>query len=142
VALGDRAWTELLARHHEVVREALRQHRGREENTSGDGFLATFDGPARAVRCALAIRDGLAGLGLDVRAGVHTGECERSGNDLAGIAVHMGARIMALAEAGEVLASRVVRDLVAGSGLVFADRGTHALKGIPGEWPLYRANAR
>jgi class 3 adenylate cyclase len=141
VALGDRAWTELLARHHEVVRAELQRPRGREENTSGDGFLATFDGPARAVRCALAIRDPLAALGIEVRAGVHTGECERHGDELAGIAVHTGARVMALAQAGEVLASRVVRDLVAGSGLVFAEHGTHVLKGIPGEWQLYRAGA-
>jgi len=139
VALGDRAWTALLARHHDVVRAALRRFRGREENTSGDGFLASFDGPARAVRCALEIRDALAGLAIEIRSGIHTGECERNGDQLAGIAVHTGARVMAAAAAGEVLASRVVRDLVAGSGLSFADHGAHELKGIPGEWQLYRA---
>jgi class 3 adenylate cyclase len=141
VALGDRAWTALLARHHDVVRAALARFRGREENTTGDGFVATFDGPARAVRCALAIRDDLAPLGIEVRAGVHTGECERSRDELAGVAVHIGARVMAAAEAGEVLASRVVRDLVAGSGLAFASRGSQSLRGIPGEWELYAAGA-
>jgi class 3 adenylate cyclase/pimeloyl-ACP methyl ester carboxylesterase len=141
VSMGDRAWTELLGRHHEVVRSTLQRFRGREEGTSGDGFLATFDGPARAVRCALEIRDALAPLSVEVRAGVHTGECERNGDDLAGIAVHTGARVMAAADAGEVLVSRIVRDLVAGSGLTFDDRGTHTLKGIPGEWELYRASA-
>jgi class 3 adenylate cyclase/pimeloyl-ACP methyl ester carboxylesterase len=141
VSLGDRAWTELLGRHHEVVRSTLARFRGREEGTTGDGFLATFDGPARAVRCALAIRDALAPLRVEVRAGVHTGECERNGDDLAGIAVHTGARVMAAAEPGEVLVSRVVRDLVAGSGLTFDERGTHTLKGIPGQWELYRAGA-
>ena len=141
VALGDRAWTELLGRHHEVVRSTLTRFRGREEGTSGDGFLASFDGPARAVRCVLEIRDALAPLSVEVRAGVHTGECERNGDDLAGIAVHTGARVMAIANAGEVLVSRVVRDLVAGSGLTFVDRGIHTLKGIPGEWELYRAGA-
>ncbi len=141
VSLGDRAWTELLGRHHEVVRSTLKRFRGHEEGTSGDGFLATFDGPARAVRCALEIRDALAPLSVEVRAGVHTGECERNGDDLAGIAVHTGARVMAAANAGEVLVSRVVRDLVAGSGLTFDDRGIHTLKGIPGQWELYRAGA-
>ena len=141
VSLGDRAWTELLGRHHDVVRSTLKRFRGREEGTTGDGFLASFDGPARAVRCALEIRDALAPLSVEVRAGVHTGECERNGDDLAGIAVHTGARVMAAANAGEVLVSRVVRDLVAGSGLTFDDRGTHTLKGIPGQWELYRAGA-
>jgi class 3 adenylate cyclase/pimeloyl-ACP methyl ester carboxylesterase len=141
VSMGDRAWTELLGRHHEVVRATLERFRGREEGTTGDGFLATFDGPARAVRCALEIRDALAPLEVEVRAGVHTGECERNGSDLAGIAVHTGARVMAAANAGEVLVSRVVRDLVAGSGLTFDERGTHTLKGIPGRWDLYRAAA-
>jgi class 3 adenylate cyclase len=141
IELGDRGWIELLARHHDVVRAALQRFRGREENTSGDGFLASFDGPARAVRCALEIRDALPALGIEVRAGVHTGECERNGTDLAGIAVHTGARVMAAAKAGEVLASRVVRDLVAGSGLVFVEHGLHELKGIPGTWELYRASA-
>lgn len=139
VSLGDRAWTELLGRHHEVVRSRITRFRGHEEGTSGDGFLASFDGPARAVRCALEIRDALAPLSVEVRAGVHTGECERNGDDLAGIAVHTGARVMAAADAGEVLVSRVVRDLVAGSGLSFVERGTHTLKGIPGQWDLYRA---
>jgi class 3 adenylate cyclase len=141
IELGDRAWIELLARHHDLVRAALQRFRGREENTSGDGFLASFDGPARAVRCALEIRDALTALDIEVRAGVHTGECERNGTDLAGIAVHTGARVMAAAKAGEVLASRVVRDLVAGSGLVFVEHGVHELKGIPGAWELYCASA-
>jgi class 3 adenylate cyclase/pimeloyl-ACP methyl ester carboxylesterase len=141
VSMGDRAWTELLGRHHEVVRSVLKRFRGREEGTTGDGFLATFDGPARAVRCALEIRNALAPLDVEVRAGVHTGECERNGDDLAGIAVHTGARVMSAANAGEVLVSRVVRDLVAGSGLTFDERGTHTLKGIPGQWDLYRAAA-
>jgi class 3 adenylate cyclase len=117
----------------------LQQYRGREINTSGDGFLATFDGPARAIRCAGAIRDAVRALGLDVRCGLHTGECELVGNDIAGIAVHIGARVAGLAGPGEVLVSQTVRDLVAGSGLAFEERGAHTLKGVPNAWHLFRA---
>ena len=138
-ALGDSRWRELLEAFYAKVREVLQQYRGREISTSGDGFLAAFDGPARAIRCAGAIRDVVRSLNLEVRCGVHTGECERVGNDLAGIAVHIGARVAALAAPGEVLVSQTVRDLVAGSGLVLKDRGTHALKGVPNEWRLFRA---
>ena len=117
----------------------LLEYRGREINTSGDGFLAAFDGPARAVRCDGAIRDVVRSLGLEVRCGLHTGECEIVGADLAGIAVHIGARVAALARPGEVLVSQTVRDLVAGSGLAFEAHGTHVLKGVPSEWHLFRA---
>ena len=137
-ALGDRPWRELLEAFYAKVREVLKQYRGREINTSGDGFLATFDGPARAIRCAGAIRDTLRALTLEVRCGLHTGECEIVGNDRAGIAVHTGARVAGLAGPGEVLVSQTVRDLVAGSGLCFEDRGVHPLKGVPNEWRLYR----
>jgi class 3 adenylate cyclase len=137
--LGDRPWRELLEAFYAKVREVLKQYRGREINTSGDGFLAAFDGPARAIRCAGAIRDTVRSLNLEVRCGLHTGECERVGNDLAGIAVHIGARVAALAAPGEVLVSQTVRDLVVGSGLALEDRGTHALKGVPNEWRLFRA---
>jgi DNA-binding SARP family transcriptional activator/class 3 adenylate cyclase len=137
-ALGDERWGELLARHHAAVREELQRFGGRELDTAGDGFLASFEVPGRAVRCAAAIIDSVGAVGLSVRAGVHTGECERIGDKLGGIAVHIGARVCAEAAAGEVLVSGTVRDLLAGSGLVFADRGLHALKGIPGEWRLYR----
>jgi class 3 adenylate cyclase len=136
-ALGDHAWRNLLDRHHAIVRRELEQHRGREVDTAGDGFLATFDGPARAVRCALAVRDGLRPLGLEIRAGLHTGEVELAGADVRGLAVHIGARVAGAAEPGEVLVSSTVRDLVAGSGLAFEDRGMHALKGVPEEWHLY-----
>jgi class 3 adenylate cyclase len=122
-----------------LVREELKRFRGREINTAGDGFLAAFDGPARAVRCAKAISGAVKRLGLHVRAGVHTGECEAIGDDLGGVAVHIGARIGALAGADEVLVSSTVKDLVAGSGLNFEDRGAHALKGVPGEWRLLAA---
>jgi pimeloyl-ACP methyl ester carboxylesterase/class 3 adenylate cyclase len=138
-ALGDSRWRELLEAFYAKVREVLKQYRGREISTSGDGFLAAFDGPARAIRCAGAIRDKLRSLNLEVRCGLHTGECERVGNDLAGIAVHVGARVAALAAAGDVLVSQTVRDLVAGSGLALEDRGTYALKGVPNEWRLFRA---
>jgi class 3 adenylate cyclase len=138
-ALGDRPWRELLETFYAKVREVLILYRGREINTSGDGFLAAFDGPARAIRCAGAIRDALRGLKLDVRCGLHTGECELVGDDLAGIAVHTGARVAGLAAPGEILVSQTVRDLVAGSGLSFEDRGAHALKGVPNEWRLFRA---
>jgi class 3 adenylate cyclase/esterase/lipase len=135
-ALGDRAWTELLVRHHALVRRELERFRGREVDNAGDGFLATFDGPARAVQCAIAIRDAVRPVGIEVRAGVHTGECELLGEKVTGIAVHTGARVMSLAGPGEVLVSATVRDLVAGSGLEFDDRGEHALKGV-GERRLY-----
>ena len=136
VALGDRAWRDLLDRHHAVVRQQIERHRGREIGNTGDGFLATFDGPARAIRCARSIRDEVRSLGLEIRAGLHTGECERVDETFAGIAVHTGARVMAEAGPGEILVSSTVKDLVAGSGLEFRDRGTHALKGIPGKWRL------
>jgi class 3 adenylate cyclase/pimeloyl-ACP methyl ester carboxylesterase len=139
VELGDRGWRDLLAQHHSVVREQLARHRGREIDTAGDGFLAAFDGPARAVRCGRAIVDSVRKLGIHVRAGVHTGECEVIGDKLGGIAVHIGARIGALAAPDEVLVSRTVSDLVAGSGLRFEERGTHTLKGVPGSWLLLAA---
>jgi class 3 adenylate cyclase len=140
-SLGDRRWREALDRHDRVVRDALRAGSGREVKHTGDGFLATFDGPARAIRCALAIRDGVQQLGLQVRAGLHAGEIERRGDDIGGIAVHLGSRIESTAAPGEVLVSRTVRDLVTGSGIRFADRGTHRLKGIPDEWQLYAVEA-
>jgi len=139
VAIGDRSWRELLAAFRAKVREMLRNFNGREINTAGDGFLAAFDGPARAIRCAGAIREAARLLGLEVRCGLHTGECELVGEDLAGIAVHIGARVTALAAPGEVLVSQTVRDLVAGSGLTFAERGVHTLKGVPSEWRLFQA---
>ena len=139
VELGDRAWKDLLTQHHSLVREQLARHRGREIDTAGDGFLAAFDGPARAVRCGRAIIDTVRKLGIHVRAGVHTGECEVIGEKLGGIAVHIGARIGDLAAADEVLVSSTVRDLVAGSGLRFEERGIHSLKGVPGTWQLLAA---
>jgi class 3 adenylate cyclase len=138
-ALGDRAWKELLERHHALVRQQLARFRGREIDTAGDGFLATFDGPARAIRCAGAIRDTLRSLGLEIRAGLHTGEIELQGEKVAGIAVHIAARVSALAGPGEVQVSGTVRDLVAGSGIEFEDQGTQVLKGVPGEWRLFLA---
>jgi class 3 adenylate cyclase len=135
--LGDRRWRELLDRHHGLVRQQLARYQGREVDTAGDGFLATFDGPARAIRCASAIQGGMASIGLEVRAGVHTGECELFGDTIAGVAVHTGARVAAAAGPGEVLVSQTVKDLVAGSGISFEERGTHVLKGVPGEWRLY-----
>lgn len=137
VTLGDHEWIELLGRHHRAVREALVRHRGTEIATAGDGFLATFDGPARAISAAREITAAVHELGLEVRAGVHTGEVELTDGGIGGLAVHIGARIEALAATGEVLVSRTVRDLVAGSGISFADRGLHRLKGIPEEWQLY-----
>jgi len=134
-----RAWRDLLGRHHALVRRQIAHFRGREIATAGDGFLALFDGPARGVRCGLAIRDTVRSLGLEVRAGLHTGECERMGDNVGGIAVHIGARIAAEAGPGEVLASSTVKDLVVGSGLNFQDRGNHALKGLEGEWRLFAA---
>lgn len=137
--LGDRRWSELLEDHQQLVRRELTRFRGREIDTAGDGFLASFDGPARAIRCASVIRDTVRGLGIEIRAGLHTGECEVVGAKMRGVAVHIGARVAALAKPGEVLVSRTVRDLVAGSGLAFEDRGIHVLKGIPGEWQLFVA---
>jgi class 3 adenylate cyclase len=134
--MGDRAWKELLRQHHFAVRQQLERHRGREIDTAGDGFLATFDGPAR---CGRAIADVLKGLNIQVRAGVHTGECEVIGEKLGGIAVHIGARVMSLAGADEILVSSTVKDLVAGSGLRFKSLGAHVLKGVPGEWSLFAA---
>jgi len=137
--LGDRVWGDLLERHHATVRQQLERYRGREIDTAGDGFFATFDGPARGVRCGLAIRDAVKLLGIEIRAGLHTGECELIGDKVGGIAVHIGARVMSTANEGDVLVSRTVKDLVAGSGLVFTGRGTHALKGVSGEWELFSA---
>ncbi|HET8978813.1 MAG TPA: adenylate/guanylate cyclase domain-containing protein [Solirubrobacteraceae bacterium] len=137
IKLGDRRWREVLERHNSLVRTELLRFRGREIDTTGDGFLATFDGPARAIRCARAIVAGVQNLGLSVRAGLHTGECEMADGKVAGIAVHTGARVAAEAGADEVLVSSTVRDLVAGSGIGFDDRGLHELKGIPGEWRLF-----
>ena len=137
IELGDRRWRDLLERHHILVRRELLRYRGREVDTAGDGFLAAFDGPARAIRCACAIVHGVRDIGLSVRAGLHTGECEVADGKIAGIAVHTGARVAALAATDEVLVSNTVRDLVAGSGIQFSDRGPHALKGIPGEWRLF-----
>ena len=135
--LGDRAWRALLDRHHEVVRRELARWRGREIDTAGDGFLATFDGPARAIRCAVAATEGVHELGLQLRAGLHTGEVEIVGEDVRGIAVHIGSRVSALAGPDEVLVSRTVADLVAGSGIVLSDRGEHELKGVAGTWRVY-----
>jgi class 3 adenylate cyclase len=135
--LGDRRWKALLDDHHVAVRSELARFSGREVKTTGDGFLATFDGPARAVRCASAIRDALRRLHVEVRAGLHTGEVETIGEDIGGIAVHIGQRVCGLARANEVLVSRTVKDLVAGSGLSFTDRGVHRLKGVPDEWQLF-----
>jgi class 3 adenylate cyclase len=136
-AIGDTEWRALLERHNEFVREELVRFRGREVNTTGDGFLATFDGPARAIECALAARDQLKTLNIDIRAGVHTGEIEIMGDDIGGIGVHIGSRVSAFAGPGEVMVSRTVKDLVAGSGIEFEDRGSHRLKGVPEEWQLY-----
>ena len=135
--LGDRAWRDLIERHDATVRHHLHVHRGHEIKTMGDGFLATFDGPARAIRCATSIREALSPLDLRVRAGIHTGEVELIGDDVAGMAVNIGARIGALADPGEVYVSSTVKELVVGSGLDFEERGVHALKGAPGEWSLF-----
>jgi class 3 adenylate cyclase len=133
---GDHRWHEILDQHDQLLRDEFVRHRGQEVNTTGDGFLARFDGPARAIRCAQAIVRSAARLGVEVRAGVHSGECEMRGDDLAGIAVHIGARVASLAGPSEVLISSTVRDLVAGSGIEFDDRGVHQLKGVPGDWQL------
>ena len=136
-ALGDRAWRELLEKHHALVRRELARFRGEEKDTAGDGFFATFDGPARAIRCADAIVAGARTMGLDVRTGIHTGECELHEGKVAGIAVVIGARVAAAASGGEVLVSQTVKDLVAGSGVRFEERGERELKGVPGTWRLY-----
>ena len=139
-ALGDSAWRNLLNSYYSIVRKELARYRGKETNTTGDGFLATFDGPARAVRCALSIVLAVRQLGIEVRAGVHTGECELMGDNIGGIAVHAGARIMAKAEPGSVMVSGTVKDLVAGSGINFQDLGVQELKGVPGDWRLFSAS--
>jgi DNA-binding NarL/FixJ family response regulator len=136
-AIGDRRWRELLDRHDELVREELGAHGGKEIKTTGDGFLALFDAPARAIRCAIAVRDALRAVGVDVRIGIHSGEVELRGNDVGGIAVNIGARVAAAASSGDVVVSSTVRDLVAGSGIAFADRGEHDLKGVPDRWRLF-----
>jgi class 3 adenylate cyclase/pimeloyl-ACP methyl ester carboxylesterase len=140
--LGDRDWRALLDAHDGIVRVQLNRFRGREVNTSGDGFLAMFDGPQRAIRCAMAIRDAVQSLGIQVRAGLHTGECEIRGDDIGGIGVHIGARVSALAGPNDVLVSSTLRDLVIGSGLEFEDRGAHELKGVPGEWRIFAVATR
>jgi class 3 adenylate cyclase len=137
--VGDRAWRDLLARHHASVRRELAHFRGQERDTAGDGFFATFDGPARAVRCAQAIAEAVEDLGIEVRAGVHTGEIQTVNGKVGGIAVSIGARISSKAGPSEVLVSSTVKDLVSGSGLAFDDAGEHELKGVPGSWHLYRA---
>jgi class 3 adenylate cyclase len=139
-ALGDRGWKDLLESYQACVRQELDRFRGREVDTAGDGFFASFDGPARGIRCACAIREAVTTLGINIRAGLHTGECELMGEKIGGIAVHLGARVAAKAQPGEVLVSSTVKDLVAGSGLRFTDRGVHTLKGIPGEWRLFAAD--
>lgn len=135
--LGDRRWSELLDDHHARVRALLARYRGREIDTAGDGVLAAFDTPASAIRCAVAIVDAVRELGLEIRAGLHTGECSQSGQHLRGLTVHVGARVTALAGPSEVLVSGTVKDLVAGSGLSFVERGSQELPGVPGEWRLY-----
>jgi class 3 adenylate cyclase/alpha-beta hydrolase superfamily lysophospholipase len=139
--MGDQRWRELLEAHEDITRREVARHRGHTVKTLGDGALATFDGPARAVRCAAAVRDAVQRLGLELRAGVHTGEVEQIGDDVGGLAVNLGARVGALAGAGEVLASQTVKDLVVGSGIEWEERGEHTLKGIPGEWRIYAAGS-
>jgi class 3 adenylate cyclase len=136
--VGDRRWAELLSAHDDVFRRELGRFRGHEVDTAGDGFFATFDGPARAARCALALVDAVRPLGLEIRAGLHTGEVEIADGARRGVAVHIGQRILAQADGGEVLVSSTVKDLVAGSGIAFADRGLHELKGVPEEWRLFQ----
>lgn len=137
--VGDERWGTLVASHHDLVRHELTRYRGVEIDTAGDGFLAIFDAPARAIRCASSIRESIRALGIEVRFGVHTGEIEVAGKDVRGLSVHIGARIVSLAEAGEVLVSRTVKELAAGSGLTFTDRGVHRLRGVPEEWHLFSA---
>jgi class 3 adenylate cyclase len=135
--VGDRRWKELLAAHDLLVQAEIERYRGRKVKSTGDGALATFDGPGRAIRCACAIKDAVRSLGIEVRAGLHSGEIELRGDDVAGMAVHIGARVAALAGPGEVLVSSTVKDLVAGSGIDFEDLGEHELKGVPGSWKIY-----
>jgi len=135
--VGDVAWRELLEQHHALIRRELVRHRGRELDTAGDGFFAAFDGPARAIRCACAVSEGVGDLGLEIRAGLHTGECQVVDGKIGGLAVNIGARVAAEARPSEVLVSQTVRDLVAGSGIAFEERGTAELKGVPGEWRLF-----
>jgi class 3 adenylate cyclase len=137
--IGDAAWKRLLEHHHHLVRALLRRYRGEEVSTAGDGFFATFDGPGRAVRCAQAITTAVRPLKIEIRAGLHTGELQRMGDNMGGVAVHIGARIGALAGPSEVVVSNTVHDLVVGSGLAFTDLGPHELKGVQGQWKLYRA---
>jgi pimeloyl-ACP methyl ester carboxylesterase len=137
VDLGDSRWRDLLNKHNSTIRKNIMRFRGRETNTTGDGFLVTFDGPGRAVHCACAIADEIRPLGIDIRAGLHTGECEKIGDNIGGIAVHIGARVAAMAGPSQILVSSTVKDLVAGSGLRFVDRGEHSLKGVPGEWRIF-----
>jgi class 3 adenylate cyclase len=136
--MGNREWKDLLERHHAIVRNSLHRFDGTEVNTAGDGFYATFDGPARAIRCALDIAERIPELGIEIRAGIHTGECEVIDDNVGGLAVSIGARVAANAGPSEVLVSQTVRDLVAGSGLAFGDAGEHELKGVPDRWHLYR----
>jgi class 3 adenylate cyclase len=136
-AMGDRRWNDVIESYYALARRCVDRFRGHEVSTEGDGFLARFDGPARAVCCARAIRDGVQGLGIDIRAGVHTGEIELHGNEISGLAVHIAARVVGRAAAREVLVSRTVKDLVVGSGIAFVDRGRHELKGVPDVWHLY-----
>ena len=136
-SLGDQRWRSLLDRHDAITREQLRRFHGREVNTTGDGFIASFDGPARAIRCARAIAEAVTSLGIDLHIGLHAGECEVRGDDLGGLAVHIAARVGKLAAPGEVLVSGTVKDLVVGSGIEFADRGDHQLKGVSGLWRLF-----
>ncbi len=135
--LGDQKWSDLLESHYSAIRHELSVYRGREIDTAGDGFFAAFDGPARALHCARTIRDSIKELGLSLRIGMHTGECEVRGDDMVGIAVHIAARISSLAEPDKILVSRTVKDLVAGSGIEFEDFGTHRLKGVPEEWNIF-----
>jgi class 3 adenylate cyclase len=135
--MGDQRWRSLLDAHDRAVRKQIRRFRGTEINTTGDGFIASFDGPARAIRCAKAITDATEKLGVQLRLGMHSGECEVRGDDLGGLAVHIAAHVRSLALAGEILVSGMVRDLVAGSGIEFEDRGDHELKGVPGSWKLF-----
>jgi class 3 adenylate cyclase len=134
--IGDSAWRRLLDRHDDAVRRQIERYRGSAFKHTGDGVAATFDGPARAITCACAIRDAVRGIGLDVRAGLHTGEIERRGGDVSGVGVHIAARVAQMAGPGEVLVSSTVKDLVVGSGIAFEDRGAHILKGVPDEWRL------
>jgi class 3 adenylate cyclase len=140
--LGDQSWRKLLESHDEITCTEIARFHGRVVKSTGDGFLATFDGPTRAVRCGTTLVERIPELGIDIRCGLHTGECEIRGDDVGGIAVHIGARIAALAQAGEVLVSGTVKDLVNGSGIVFQDRGTHALRGVPGKWRVFAPRGR